>query len=67
MPLPSMFYPNIPCVRTVYLLMEPCAFDSCLGEIVMASEEFYEVLLWMLFDSVSYTVLALYLNEVVPK
>jgi ATP-binding cassette subfamily A (ABC1) protein 3 len=62
-----MYYPNFPFVRAMYLLLDPCTWESCLGDIDMAPPEFYEMIGWLLFNSVLYLIVALYLNEVWPQ
>jgi len=61
-----MYYPNFPYVRSIYLLLDPCTWQSCLGDFDMAPDEFHEMCGWILFNSVFYLIAALYLGQVVP-
>ena len=56
-----MFYPNFPFVRAIYLLLDPCTWEACLGDYDMAPPEFYEMLGYLLFNSIIYLIGALYL------
>lgn len=61
-----MWYPAAPFVRSNYLLIDPCTWDSCLGDYELAPKEFHEMIRNMYFDAVFYLIVALYLNQVVP-
>ena len=61
-----MYYPNFPFVRAMYLILDPCTWEACFGDYDMAPPEFYEMLSYLLFDSVLYLVAALYLQQVFP-
>lgn len=62
-----MYYPNFPFVRAMYLLLDPCTWEACLGDMDMAPPEFYEMIGYLLMNSVLYLIGALYLNEVWPQ
>lgn len=62
-----MYYPNFAYVRSIYLLLDPCTWDTCLGDFEMAPTEFHEMIFWMFFDSIAYLLISIYLNEVIPQ
>lgn len=62
-----MHYPAFPYVRVMYLILDPCTWESCYGDYNLMPPEVSEMQ-WHLFrNSIVYFVLALYLNEVVPQ
>jgi len=63
----SMYYPSAPFVRSIYLLLEPCTWDKCYGNYNLAPDEFHEMTFILLLNAIGYTVLALYLNQVIPQ
>lgn len=60
-------YPNVPFVRALYLLLNPCTWDKCLGDYYMAVDEFHEMNMIQFGNFIIYGILGLYLNEVVPQ
>jgi hypothetical protein len=57
-----MYFPPFPFSRAIYLLCDSCCWEKCYGDYNLAPFEFHEMNLWMLFDSVAYLIVAIYLN-----
>jgi len=62
-----MFYPTFPFVRAMYLIIDPCTWETCYGDYDLAPPEFREMERWLILNSIVYLILALYLNEVLPQ
>jgi Na+-transporting NADH:ubiquinone oxidoreductase subunit NqrF len=61
-----MYYPTFPFVRAMYLLIDTCTWEKCYGDYDLMPEEFREMEIIMLLNAFVYTVMAVYLNQVVP-
>ena len=62
-----MYYPTFPFVRAMYILIDPCTWEKCYGDVDMAPDEFNEMCIVLLMNAIVYTLLALYLNQVLPQ
>ena len=61
MPDTLMFYPTFPFVRAIYLLLDPCTWDTCYGDYDLMPQEFREMTLYLAMNFVIYTAAAVYL------
>jgi hypothetical protein len=50
----------------MYLLIDTCTWEKCYGDYDLMPEEFREMEIIMLLNAFVYTVMAVYLNQVVP-
>ena len=66
MPSYLMWFPIFPFSRANYLILETCTWEQCYGDYDLAPDEFREMEMWLVFDGILYTILALYLNQVIP-
>lgn len=62
-----MHYPACPYVRVMYLLLDPCTWESCYGDYDIMPAEVFEMQWYMLRNAILYFFMALYFNEVVPQ
>lgn len=61
-PIPSFCFGRI-----MYILVDPCAWNRCLGRLDEMPAEIFELIKMLYISAFFYLLLALYLNEVVPQ
>ena len=67
LPMSMMYFPTFPFCRAMYLLLDPCTWDTCLGDWGLAPDEFHEMTTYLFLNAVFYLLAAMYLHQVVPQ
>ena len=61
MPTSLMFYPTFPFVRAMYLLIDPCTWDTCYGDYDLMPDEFREMTYYLIMNFFLYSAATIYL------
>lgn len=67
MPTWMLFYPSFNICRIFYILTMECGYSVCINDISKSSPELIRCIILLYTTSLIYTILGIYLYEVIPQ